>query len=41
MMSPLESPSTRGPWPWSSVNLRWKICRPRRIAGAGSRAMTY
>src|SRR6185436_7857834 len=28
-----------GPAPWSSVNLRWKIWRPRRTARNGSRAM--
>ena len=35
---PAPSPVS-GPWPCSRVNLRWKICRPRRIARAGSRLM--
>ena len=39
LMSPSPS-STPGPCDCSRVNLRWKICRPRRIARNGSRLIT-
>jgi hypothetical protein len=37
-MLPVPSPES-GPMPWSLVYLRWKSCRPRRMARKGSRLM--